>query len=239
MSSWFGVPLGAAYHLVFELVTALTPLFGGLAAVAGIVLFTLAVRLLLLPLSFAAMRGLDAKARLAPQVQALRQQHSSHPERLQRELTTLYAAEGTSMAAGCLPVLLQWPFLSLMYLLFRSATVDGGPNALLTHSLLAVPLGSHWLAGAGLIGTLFSIHGAVFAGLFILIGVIGLATARVARRRSATPLATSTLATSLMPLLTVVFAAFLPLAGSIYLVTTTAWTLAERLIFSRPKPALR
>ncbi len=44
---------------------------------------------------------------------------------MQRELAALYRAEGTSMFAGCLPLLAQWPFLSVMYLLFRSPRVDG------------------------------------------------------------------------------------------------------------------
>ena len=36
MTSIFGVPVDAAYHLVFALTTALTPVLGGLAAVAEI-----------------------------------------------------------------------------------------------------------------------------------------------------------------------------------------------------------
>src|ERR1022692_4471143 len=131
MSAFLGVPVDAAYHIVSVLTGILTPLAGGLAAAAAIVLFTMAVRLLLLPLSYRAMRGLSAQARLAPQVQALRKQHAGQPDRLQRELSGLYRAEGTTMLAGCLPLLLQWPFLSVMYLLFRSQAVDGGPNALL------------------------------------------------------------------------------------------------------------
>ena len=72
----------------------------------------------------------------------------------------LYRAEGTSMFAGCLPLLIQIPAFSLMYRLFLDHSVAGTPNTLLTHSLLAAPLGSHWLAGAGPL----SAHGAVFAG---------------------------------------------------------------------------
>ena len=37
----------------------------------------------------------------------------------------------------------------------------------------------------------------------------------------------------LTPLLTVVFAAFLPLAGVLCLLTTTTWTLLERRVFAR------
>src|SRR5215472_8471256 len=110
MPAFLGVPVVAAYHVVSVLAGILAPL-SGLAAAAAIVLFTMGVRLLLLPLSYRAMRGMDAQARVAPQVRALRKKHAGQPERLQREVTALYRAEGTSMFAGCLPLLAQWPFL--------------------------------------------------------------------------------------------------------------------------------
>ena len=63
MSSFLGVPVDAAYHLVSGLTGILTPVLGGLAAVAAIVVFTMAVRLLLMPLSLRALRGQAAQAR--------------------------------------------------------------------------------------------------------------------------------------------------------------------------------
>jgi len=125
MPSIFGVPVDAAYHLVSGFTIILTPVLGGLAAVAAIIAITLAVRIVLMPLSFRAFRGQAAAARLAPQLQALRQRHARQPERLQREMAALYKREGTSMFASITPFLLQWPLLSVMYLLFRSAQVGG------------------------------------------------------------------------------------------------------------------
>ena len=84
MSGFLGVPVGAAYHLVFALTHLLTPVAGGLAAAAAIVLFTAAVRLLISPLSLRALRGQAAMARLAPQVQALRTRYGRQPERFQQ-----------------------------------------------------------------------------------------------------------------------------------------------------------
>src|ERR1700691_5775123 len=147
-SGFLGVPISAAYHLVFILTHLLTPVAGGLAAAAAIVLFTAAVRLLISPLSFRALRGQAAAARLAPQVQALRTRYGRQPERFKHELTALYKREGTSPFASILPLLAQWPFLSVTYLLFRSATVHGTQNQLLSYGLFGVPLGAHWLAGA-------------------------------------------------------------------------------------------
>jgi YidC/Oxa1 family membrane protein insertase len=280
MSGFLGVPVDAAYHLVFALTHLLTPLAGGLAAVAAIILFTAAVRLLISPLSFRALRGQAAVARLAPQIQTLRTRYGRQPERFQRELTALYKREGTSPFASILPLLAQWPFLSVTYLLFRSASVGGGQNQLLSDGLFGVPLGAHWLSGAGLL----SVHEALFLGVFAVLAVLCWLSARLAKRvapaaapagtavkhregrvppagqpreragrgstgkqarrvgaRDSSPDPAEALANSkaasllarVVPYVTVVFAAFAPLAAAIYLLTTVAWTLAERRLFLR------
>ena len=264
MSGFLGVPVDAAYHLVYALTHLLAPVAGGLAAAAAIVLFTAAVRLLISPLSFRALRGQAAMARLAPQVQALRTRHRRQPERLQRELTALYKREGTSPVSGLLPLLAQWPFLSVMYLLFRSATVGGAQNQLLSDGLFGVPLGAHWLSGAGLL----SVHDVLFLAVFAVLAALCWLSARLAKRaapaangvaaqtregtvpqtRGAGPSSAGTrpdpaealanskaagLLTRVLPYVTVVIAAFAPLAAALYLLTTVAWTLAERRLFLR------
>jgi YidC/Oxa1 family membrane protein insertase len=238
MSSFLGVPVDAAYHLVSGLTGILTPALGGLAAVAAIVAFTMAVRLLLMPLSLRALHGQAAQARLAPQLMALRQRYGKQPERLQREMAALYKREGTSMFAGFAPLLLQWPFLSVMYLLFRSPTVGGTANTLLTHDLFGVPLGAHWLSGTGPLD-LASAHGVVFVGLFALLAALCWLSGRLGRLMMAQATGATAgspgLLVRALPYVTVVIAAFAPLAAGIYLLTTLAWSLAERMLYSRPK----
>jgi YidC/Oxa1 family membrane protein insertase len=228
MSGFLGVPVGAAYHLVFALTHLLTPVAGGLAAAAAIVLFTAAVRLLISPLSFRALRGQAAIARLTPQIQALRTRHGRQPERFQREVTALYRREGTGPFAAIFPLLVQWPFLSVTYLLFRSATVGGARNQLLSDGLFGVPLGAHWLSGGGLL----SVHDVLFLAVFAILAALCWLSARLAKR--AAPAAAAPAAgwlTRVLPYVTVVIAVFTPLAAAIYLLTTVAWTLAERRLF--------
>ena len=259
MFSLFGVPVDAAYHAVTAISAVLTPPAGGLAVAAAIIVFTVAVRLMVLPFSYYAMRGQITQARIAPQAQALRQRYAKQPERLTRELTALYRENGTGMFAGCLPLLLQWPFLSVMYLLFRSTSIGGAPNALLAHYLFGARLGSDWLSGAGPL----SAQGAVFAALFLLLAAIGWLAVRASRRLTppaetvpgatalagrkpptarapgaagAQPAGVPSWVTSLLPYLTAAFAAFLPLAAGLYLLTTTAWTLLERSLLRRILP---
>jgi YidC/Oxa1 family membrane protein insertase len=249
MSSILGVPVDAAYHLVSGFTSLLTPVLGGAAVVAAIVLFTAAARLILMPLSLRGLRGQATQARLAPQLQDLRKRYAKQPERLQREMTALYKREGTSMFAGLTPLLLQWPLLSVMYLLFRSTQIGGKANTLLTRDLFGVPLGSHWLAGAGAV----SMHGLVFLGVFALLAGLCWLSVRLGRlMMAAQPAGADAPGGALirvLPYLTVVIAAFVPLAAGIYLLTSTGWALAERSFFWRtgrisgaaptpPKPAV-
>ena len=228
MTSILGVPVDAAYHLVSAVTIFLTPALGGVAAVAAIVLFTVAVRLILMPLSLRGLRGQAAMARLAPQLQDLRKRYAKQPERLQREMTALYKREGTSMFAGLAPFL-QWPLVSVIYLLFRSTQIGGKPNMLLTRDLFGVPLGSHWLAGAGPV----SAHGLLFLGVFALVAGLCWLSVRLGQLMTPQPADAPGALIRLLPYLTVVIAAFVPLAAGIYLLVSTGWALAERAFFWR------
>lgn len=225
--SFLDVPTSVAYHLISALTGALPPY----AAAAAVVLFTLAVRSMLLPLSIAAARGERARSRLLPQVRELQRKHAKDPLQVRREAAKLYRAEGISPAAGCLPSLAQLPFFFVTYRLFVSASVAGHQNLLLAHTLLGAQLGQNWV-GVLAAGGLFSVSTLVFLGLFTLIaGVAWLSSRRIART---TPQGTpGRRLLRLMPYGTVVAAAFVPLAAGVYLLTTTAWSAAERALLHR------
>jgi YidC/Oxa1 family membrane protein insertase len=247
MFALYGDAVAAAYHVLTAVMRVLDPLLGGLSAAAAIVAVTIALRLLLLPLSYCALRGQASQARLLPEVTELRKRHHHDPDRLRTELAALYQRENTSALAGCLPVLLQWPVFSVLYRLFLDHSISGQPNVLLGHRLLTAPLGSHWLAGPGPL----SAQGAVFAVLVALLAGVAWVSARLARRlpspppppsaaasaaaaaAAAEPPAVPAWLTRALPYATVVIAAFVPLAAGLYLLTTTAWTAAERFAMQR------
>ena len=265
MFALLGLPIDVAYHLVSALAGVFAPLLGGLAVAAAIVLFTIMVRLLVLPLSYYAFRGQRAQARIAPQIQELYKRHSRQPERLQRELAALRAREGAGMVTGCLPALLQIPFFTVVYRLFLSGTVGGSPNLLLHQHLFGASLGSHWLAGAGP----WSGQGLVFAAVFALLALVAWLSTKAARRWAAPAPAQQPgtpaqqpgtpgrpqgaparqqgapaqqqgavgFLMRMLPFATVAFAALVPLAAGLYLLTTTAWAAAERAVFNRLAPA--
>jgi YidC/Oxa1 family membrane protein insertase len=207
-----------AYDLVTGLTSVLTPVTGGLSAAVAIVVTTACLRLALLPLSRRQARTARLKLKLEPRVRELRERHREDPVRAQQEVTALYRSEGTSMWAGIGPALLQLPVFSVIYRLFLSPAIGGHANLLLTNTLLGTPLGERWLFGASAFGA----HGLVFLALFAGLAAVAWWTTRTMRHQTPGPLM------RLLPFGTIAVAAYVPLAAGLYLLTTTAWTAAER-----------
>ncbi|MDH6577099.1 YidC/Oxa1 family membrane protein insertase [Kitasatospora sp. MAP5-34] len=215
--------LDPAVHLAHDAVSAIAQL---LPTALAIVLFTVCVRLALHPLARASARGEKTRLRLAPQVAELNRKHKGRPEQLQTALSELYRAEQSSPLAGCLPMLIQVPFFSVMYRLFTT------PNDLLGHTVLGVPLGLHVGSAHGPAQLL------IFGLLYTALAAVGYASFRRARKATATA-PTPTPGAAFLPYLsfgTVLFAALVPLAAGLYLLTTTAWTAAERAWLHRGAP---
>ncbi|MYS23979.1 YidC/Oxa1 family membrane protein insertase [Streptomyces sp. DvalAA-14] len=237
--------LAAFAHVVDGIADLLQPLFHTSAVAAAIVLLTLCVRLALHPLARAGARGQRAQSRLAPQVARLRAQHAKNPAALREELSALYAAEKVSPVTGCLPVLLQLPAFYLMYRVFSNGRIGGGPNELLSHFLLGAPLGERWTHALAR-GEVFGATGVVQMVLFAITAVVATTTYRRSRRQQAAidpgtdPTAPGAAAvaglTRLLPLtsfFTLVTIAVVPLAASLYVVTSTTWSAVEQYVLRR------
>ncbi|MFJ9845663.1 YidC/Oxa1 family membrane protein insertase [Kitasatospora sp. NPDC101155] len=196
----------------------------------AIVLFVLAVRLCLHPLARAAARGEKARSKLAPKVAELNKKHRNNPEKAREALAELYRKEQVSPFAGCLPMLIQIPFFSVMYRLFTT------PNDLLDHTLFGVPLGLHVGSAHG--AGQFAVFGLLYAGL----AAVGYVNYRRARRAAAAQ-TTPQPGASVLPYLSfvsVLFAMLVPVAAALYLLTTSVWSASERAWLYRggaPVPA--
>ncbi|MFE7893171.1 YidC/Oxa1 family membrane protein insertase [Streptomyces sp. NPDC057412] len=231
--------------LVSRLADLLTPLFGAAAAAAAIVLFTALVRLLVHPLSRAAARGQKARQELQPKIAELRRKHARHPERLQQAVVELHREEKVSPLAGCLPGLFQLPAFFLLYHLFSNTTIGGHANELLSHQLLAAPLGDRWADALGDGGALGP-AGLVYLALFVLVaGVAVFNYRRTKRMMAANPVApvadgqavpgmgAMSRVMPFMSFFTFVTVAVVPLAAALYVVTSTTWSAVERAALYR------
>lgn len=233
--------LDLAYAGFMGLASLLEPVAGASAAAAAVVLVTLLVRTALIPVGISQAKAEQTRVRLAPRLRELQKRHRKNPERLQRETMQLYRDERTSPFAGCLPVLLQAPVIGLVYAVFLHPTIAGHANGLLSETLFGVPLGVS-LTGAAFAGTLTPMTVVVIGAVVVLIAAVGELTRRMLRvptlprdEDSALP-AGSTRMLGLLQFSTAVVAVFVPLAAGLYLLTTVAWTLGQRLILRRVYP---
>ena len=97
---------------------------GGNNTAIGIILFTVSIRLLLLPLTLKAVRSSRAMQQLQPLIKEINERYKTKPgERLapeksqkkQAEVMALYSEYSVNPAAGCLPVLIQIPVFFAVY----------------------------------------------------------------------------------------------------------------------------
>lgn len=229
--------IGVLHTVLASLTTFLTPALGGSSAAAAIVALTMAIRLCLLPVARAQVHGEHRRAQLAPDVRKLTQKYEGDPERLRRELSALYAKEGTSPMAGCLPMLVQAPVFTMLYGLFITSNVGDQANVLLSHSL----------AGAPLTAQLGDVWGSAQLLVFVVLMALLAVTAWATRRQAVVASAAAPTAGSsgspqltrlmrLLPFGMVVIAAVVPLAASLYLLTSASWTVTERAILRRALP---
>lgn len=237
--------------LVADLADLLAPLFHGSAMAAAIVAVTVCVRLLVHPLSRAAARGQKARAKLSPQIAALRKKHAKNPEKFQKALMELHRKEQVSPLAGCLPGLFQLPAFFLLYHLFSSSDIGGKANELLDHKLFAAPLGGRFADALG-DGGLFGAAGLLYLALFALVAAVATFNYRRTKRQLAAnppaapgggeqaPGANAMAAMSkfmpFMSFMTLFTVAVVPLAAALYVVTSTTWSAVERAVLYRDMP---
>jgi YidC/Oxa1 family membrane protein insertase len=95
----------------------------------AIVLFTIAIYLVLTPLTIKSTRSMIAMQRVQPELKKLQAQYKDDKEALQREMMAFYQANNINPFSSCLPLLLQMPIFFVLFQvlngLTRKETIDG------------------------------------------------------------------------------------------------------------------
>src|SRR3954452_6940255 len=93
------------------------PSYGG-----AILLFTLAIMLVLTPLSIKSTRSMIKMQRVQPELKKLQQQYKGDREALNREMMAFYQANNINPFSSCLPLLLQMPVFFVLYRILHKLT---------------------------------------------------------------------------------------------------------------------
>jgi len=97
----------------------------------AIILFTVAVKIVLMPLTLSQLRSAREMRKLQPKVKELQKRYSKDREKLNQEMMELYREHGVNPMQGCLPSLLQIPIFFGVYYAILNLTRIPTANILL------------------------------------------------------------------------------------------------------------
>jgi YidC/Oxa1 family membrane protein insertase len=86
----------------------------------SIILLTVALRVMLYPLNAWSLKSTINMQKIAPEVKAIQDKHKKDPQKAQMEVINLYRERKVNPLSGCLPLLIQMPFLIGMFDLLKS-----------------------------------------------------------------------------------------------------------------------
>ncbi len=108
---WIIKPIGEYFMLpTLRLIHSGIPNYG-----IAIILFALLMKALLYPLGITQMKSARKMQLVAPLMNNIREKYKDDMQTQQQEMMKLYSEYGINPAGGCLPLLLQMPFLYALY----------------------------------------------------------------------------------------------------------------------------
>jgi YidC/Oxa1 family membrane protein insertase len=128
----------------------------------AIILLTILIRLVTYPLTQKSMKSMKKFQVISPQLKEVQEKYKGDKERLHQEVMALYKRTGinpmTALGGGCLPMLLQFPFLIALYFALQ-ASID------LRHAPFVL-----WITDLSAPEDLFSIAGCPIRPLPLVMG---------------------------------------------------------------------
>jgi YidC/Oxa1 family membrane protein insertase len=104
-------------YLVEHLMLPILRLFYNLTGSYGwaIICLTLVIKLALMPLTVTQFRSMMAMQKIQPRLKELQDRYKGKPEELNKKVMALYAEHKVNPFGGCLPLIVQLPFLFALY----------------------------------------------------------------------------------------------------------------------------
>jgi YidC/Oxa1 family membrane protein insertase len=209
----------------------------------AIVLLTVAMRLVMLPLTVKQFHSMQALQRLQPEMKQLQAKYKDDKQRQQQELMKFYKENNVNPLGSCLPMVLQLPvFISLYYMLRQSLRRDICPAVLrhytaVHHVSFAVAAGKQPCGNAPGASFLFindltnNAHGIVLIVLMVL--YVGTQLASSLLMSTPTMDRTQRRIMLFMPLIFVFFIFRFPAGLLVYWITTNTWTMGQQFVLRR------
>lgn len=113
---WIANILGFIMNLFYELISN----FGIGKISICIIVFTIIVRLLMLPMNIKQQKSMKLNSLVTPEIQAIQKKYANKKDqesmmKQSAEMNAVYQKYGTSPTSGCLPMLIQMPIIFALY----------------------------------------------------------------------------------------------------------------------------
>lgn len=90
----------------------------------AIILLTIAIRLVLYPLTLKQMKSAVTMRKLQPKLKALQERYKENPQEYQKRMMEVWKENGVNPFSGCLPLLLQLPILYALFAVLREFSFE-------------------------------------------------------------------------------------------------------------------
>lgn len=161
-------------YLIIPIVTFLSGFLSNWGII--ILLMTLAIKMLLWPFTYKSYMS-QAKMRvLRPQIEAINAKYPGKEQdqmmKRQTETMNLYRSAGASPMSGCLPMLLQMPFLIALYMYFPTSILLRGQGFLWADDLSTYDAIISWNFNIPLVSSFLGNHLSLFCVLMTVTNII-------------------------------------------------------------------
>ncbi len=250
--------LGDLFKPLFELLAGLIAVYYSLvhSYALSIAMLTVTVMAVVWPLTQISTRSMLEMQRIQPELKALQAKYRNDRVKQNEEMQRLFKENKVSPAAGCLPMLLQFPLLFVMYDVIRGLTnklKNGTPspkyishNTLLYKHLVAAGGTMHSLGldlgtAATKVHTGF-ISAIPYYGLVVLaVGLVFLSTWQIYSKNPSAAAANpqSTAIMKYSPLIFGVIYIGVPAGVNVYFVVSSLFRIGQQELMWRHDPVLR
>ncbi|MFZ0385103.1 MAG: YidC/Oxa1 family membrane protein insertase [Solirubrobacteraceae bacterium] len=224
---------------VFEALIKFFHNSGGISWGWSIVLLTVAVRAVLVPLTFRQIKSMVRMQALAPQMKEIQAKYKQDKERQSQEMMKFYRENNVNPLGSCLPLVLQLPvFISLYYMLRKNLRTDICPAIQRAHNggvlsnAHTVPCGTgpHAHASFLFIPDLTNKASGVVLVVLIILYVGSQLGSTLVMSSAATMDPMQRRMMLFLPLVFVLFVFRFPAGVLVYWITTNFWTMAQQYL---------
>jgi len=207
----------------------------------AIIILTILIRVLLYPLAQKSIKSQKDMSSVQSDVKKIQEQYKNNKEEQMKKIMALYKEKGVSPFSGCLPILIQLPFLLALYWVFMAGFDDENLKNLLYGFISNPGSINHIFIGFIDISKKGNIILALLAGAFQFyqskMMLDQQKKTRPAPVKSATPdfsTAMTQQMTYIMPVMTVFISYSLSAGLALYWITTTIFSIIQQwIVFSK------